>query len=235
MARILIVLIVTFLMQFTVIARDPAGFNNAPWGAAPDQVKKTTGAVLWQSDPVAAKGFPGQLNVQVFRSSDTIAGNKAMVKYYFFEDKLFQATVVFDFDAMKNYDFNYNVFRSVNDYYNAIKSKTIVFVNDIYSLLCTKYGKKEPIFKGLDPRYMFVNLDKYLNLERWNLRYNPYDYYLHITTAAYARWDFPKTRVIFSIAINASEKRFDYQLSLTSLDMEKPVQKKLNDLRMKGL
>jgi hypothetical protein len=198
-------------------------------------VKTAVSATGWVSDPVAAKGFPTQMNVLVFRSTDTIAGYGAAVKYYFYENKLFQATVIFNFDEMKKYDFNYNVFRSVNEYYNFIRSKTIVFVRDIYSLLLQKYGKKEPIFKGLDPRYMFVDLDKYLNRERWNLRYHPYDYYVHMTTEAYARWDFPKTRVLFSMAIDAKEKRFDYQLSLASLDMDKAIQKKMTELRMSGL
>lgn len=223
------------LMKIPAIAMDPAGFNNAPWGSAPDKVKTAVTATGWVSDPVSAKGFPAQMNVLVFGSTDTIAGYRAAVKYYFYENKLFQATVIFNFDDLKKFDFNYNVFRSVNEYYNFIRSKTIVFVNDIYSLLCQKYGKKEPIFKGLDPRYMFVDLDKYLNRERWNLRYHPYDYFVHMTTAAYARWDFPKTRVLFSMAIDAKEKRFDYQLSLASLDMERAIQKKMTELRTKGL
>jgi hypothetical protein len=56
-----------------------------------------------------------------------------------------------------------------------------------------------------------------------------------MTTEAYARWDFPKTRVLFSMAIDAKEKRFDYQLSLASLDMDKAIQKKMTELRMSGL
>ncbi|HEX2959848.1 MAG TPA: hypothetical protein VHO70_23635, partial [Chitinispirillaceae bacterium] len=66
-------------------------------------------------------------------------------------------------------------------------------------------------------------------------RYHPYDYYLKINTAAYARWDFPKTRVIFSTNISAVDKRFDYSLSLTSLDLEKAINEKMDELRMKGL
>ena len=235
MNTIRIIVLLILLTKIPAFSNDPAGFNNAPWGSTPDQVKVAVSATGWISDPVAAKGFPGQMNVLVFRSTDTIAGYSAAVKYYFYENKLFQATVSFNFDEMKKYDYNYNVFRSVNEYYEFIRSKTIVFVNDIYSLLCQKYGKKEPIFKGLDPRYMFVDLDKYLNRERWNLRYHPYDYYLHITTASYARWDYPKTRILFSMAMNASEKRFDYQLSLASLDMDRVIQKKMTALRMNGL
>jgi hypothetical protein len=223
------------LLQVSSFAVDPAGFNNAAWGTSPDMVKNAVNAQGWQNDGVTAQGFPATMNVAVFKSSEIVAGYKAVVKYYFYENKLFQATVVFNFDEMKKFDFNYNVFRSVNEYYLFIRSKSIVFVKTIYDLLCKKYGKKEPVFKGLDPRYMFVNLDKYLKQERWNLRYHPYDYYLHIVTAAYARWDFPKTRVIFSISLAAQEKRFDYQLSLTSLDLETAVQKKIDELRMKGL
>jgi hypothetical protein len=216
-------------------AAGPDGFNNAAWGFSPDQVKNAVNAQGWQSDGSSVQGFPQPMNVAVFKSLEMVAGYKAVVKYYFYENKLFQTTVVFNFDEMKKFDFNYNVFRSVNEYYLFIRSKSIVFVNNIYDLLCKKYGKKEPVFKGLDPRFMFVNLDKYLKQERWNLRYHPYDYYLHIATNAYARWDFPRTRVIFSIALSASEKRFDYQLSLTSLDLEPAIQKKIDELRMKGL
>ena len=74
---------------------------------------------------------------------------------------------------------------------------------DLEKKMVKKYGMKEPVFKGLDPRSMFVKLDAYLKRERWNLRYHPYDYYQRIVTAAYARWDFPKTRVIFSVNISA--------------------------------
>lgn len=228
-------LLVVVITLTCMAAQDPLGFDSASWGASPDQVRTKTGALQWQTDASAVQGFPKDMNVAVFRSSETIGGYKATVKYYFYENKFFQATVSFNFENLKNYDFNYNVFRSVNEYYNFIRSKTIVFVNDIYSLLGKKYGKKEPVFKGLDPRFVFVNLDRYVKQERWNLRYHPYDYYLHIITAAYARWDFPKTRVIFSIAINAPEKRFDYVLSMTSLDMEKIVRKKMDELRMNGL
>jgi hypothetical protein len=147
----------------------------------------------------------------------------------------FQATVVFNFDELKNFDFNYNVYRSVNEYYLAIRSKSLIFIYDVYDLLCKKYGKKEPVFKGLDPRLSFVKLDRYLKQERWNLRYHPYDYYQRIVTAAYARWDFPQTRTIFSVNISALDKRFDFSLSLVSLGMERLISKKMDELRMQGL
>lgn len=229
------ILIWALILLYTSFGANPTGFNNAPWGGDPQQVKNAAGAKDWQKDPTVQKGFPEQLDIQVYKSSETITGYRSVVKYYFYENKLFQVTVTFNFDEMKKYDFNYNVFRSVNEYYNYIRSRTLVFVNEIYALLSQKYGKKEPVFKGLDPRYMFVSLDKYLKQERWNLRYNPYDYYLHIKTAAYARWDFPKTKVIFSVAVNAAEKRFEYDLSLSSTDMERSIQKAINESKMKGL
>ncbi len=143
--------------------------------------------------------------------------------------------MTFNFNRLKNYDFNYNVFRSVNEYYYAIRNSTISFINDIYDLLQKKYGKKEPVFKGLDPRLMFVKLDRYVKQERWNLRYHPYDYYTHIVSSSYARWDFPKTRVVFSLNLSAPDKRFDYRLSSVSLDMEREIKKKRDELLMKGL
>lgn len=215
-------------------ATPPVGFNNAPWGASPEQVRSIVNPREWTIDPGADK-FPAGLNVSIYRTGAMIAGKQASVRYYFQDNKFFQATVVFNFDDLKNYDFNYNVFRSVNEYYLAIRSQTLVFVHDIYDLLNKKYGKKEPVFKGLDPRYVFIRLDSYVKKERWNLRYHPYDYYLKINTAAYARWDFPKTRVIFSINISASDKRFDYSLSVASIEMEKAINKRKDALRMDGL
>lgn len=226
-----------FLLFYPVMifgVNNPPGFNNAPWGATQDQVRAIVAPNQWVSDPLTAN-FPADLKVTIYRTDTEIVGRKAITRYYFCEDKFFQATVVFNFEDLKNYDFNYNVFRSVNEYCLAIRSQTLVFVHDIYDLLSKKYGKKEPVFKGLDPRAIFIKLDSYLKKERWNLRYHPYDYYLKINTAAYARWDFPKTRVIFSINISAVDKRFDYSLSLTSLDLEKAINEKMDELRMKGL
>lgn len=213
---------------------DPGGFNDAPWGSSQEQVRSIVKPSQWLSDPSAAE-FPADLKITVYRTNAEIAGYKATVKYYFQEDSFFQATVFFNFEDLKFYDFNYNVFRSVNEYYIAVRSRTLLFVHDIYDLLRKKYGMKEPVFKGLDPRTIFVKLDSYVKKERWNLRYHPYDYYLKINTAAYAEWDFPKTRVIFSINISASDKRFDYILSLSSLKLEKSIQEKMYQLRMKGL
>jgi hypothetical protein len=211
------------------------GFNKAKWGSGPDAVRQAVGATNWQADGSVAKEFPQGLAVTAFKSSGDIAGYKAVTTYYFWNNRFVQATVKFNFDALKSYDFNYNVFRSVNQYYNAIRSKTLVFTGDIFDLLRKKYGMQKPFFKDLDPRNSFVELDKYLKRESWNLRYHPYDYYLHIITQSYARWNFPKTVAIFSIAISAPDKRFDYTLSISSVDLAPKINAEKDSLRMKGL
>ncbi len=227
-------LIVIGTAAFLEAAVDPGGFNGALWGQTPEEVRKNSNAVTWQSDP-AEKGFPPELYVSVFRSPAVIAGYKASVRYYFTENRLFQATADFDFDDLAGFDFNYNVFRSVNEYYNAIRARTVLFVQDIYDLLAKKYGKRKPVFKGLDPRDVFRDLDRYVLQERWNLRYHPYDFYLNIVTSTYARWDFPQTRVLFSINIAASQKRFDYLLSLSSNRIAGPLRRAIDKARAKGL
>lgn len=211
------------------------GFNNARWGQSPDAVRQAAGASGWQVDQAASAGFPKELNIAVYRSSQEIAGYAASVSYYFWENRLFQATVRFPFDDLKNFDFNYNVFRSVNEYYQAIRSRSLVFVRDLYDLLKKKYGGKRPYFKKLDPKDSFVELDAYLRRERWNLRYHPYDFYQRIVTESYARWDFPSTRVIFSMAISAPDKRFDYTLSLASMTLSPQISSAKDSLRMRGL
>lgn len=231
---ITIALIILYSALICYGAKPPVGFQNATWGMSPEEVRKAAGVSNWQSTPLDA-AFPEGLTITAYIASSTIAGYQAQVKYYFYEQKFFQATVVFNFDELKNFDFNYNVFISVDRYYRAIHDKTLTFVADIYDLLRKKYGKKQPVFKGLDPRFVFKHTDAYIKQELWNLRYHPSEYYKRIVTAAYARWDFPKTRVIFSINISAKDKRFDYQLSLTSLDLEKEINKKKDELRMQGL
>jgi hypothetical protein len=229
-------LVVAFV--FTVTPEDPAsynGFNDSPWGSPPDKVRQHVSATGWQSDQGAAADFPKELGITTYRSSGEIAGYPAVITYYFWDHRFFQATARFNFDELKTYDFNYNVFRSVNEYYNTIRSRTLVFTRDIYDLLQKKYGKKKPFFKDLDPKHCFVNLDTYFKKERWNLRYHPYDYYLHIKTQSYARWDFPKTRVLFSITIDAPEKRFDYTLSCASIELASQVNVMSDSLRMQGL
>jgi hypothetical protein len=212
----------------------PQGFQNALWGMSPEEVRKASGAANWQSVPVDP-GFPQGLDIALYDASALIAGYPAQVTYYFYQQKFFQATVTFNFDQLVNFDFNYNVFISVDRYYQAIHGQTLTFVDDIYDLLRKKYGKKQPIFKGLDPRFIFKHTDDYIKQELWNLRYHPSEYYKRIVTAAYARWDFPKTRVIFSINISAKDKRFDYFLSVSSLDLEKEIRTAKDSLRMQGL
>jgi hypothetical protein len=214
--------------------QSPNGFNGAEWGTSPAEVQRAVSAAGWQADPVA-QDFPQGMGVTAFRTNAQIAGYPAAVTYYFYQNRFFQATVRFNFDDLANFDFNYNVYRSVNEYYSAIRARTLNFVQDIYTLLAKKYGKKQPVFKGLDPRFAFVRLDTYVKQERWNLRYHPYDYYQRIVTASYARWDFPKTRVIFSINISAPDKRFEYALSAVSLDMEREVNTEMDRLKMQGL
>lgn len=215
-------------------APDPGGFNGALWGQSSAEVQKNVKATSWQTDPVQVS-FPPDLKVAVFRTTAVVAGYNVSVKYYFQEDRFFQATVDFVFNDLVNFDFNYNVFRSVTEYYTAIRAKTLLLVNDVYALLLEKYGKKQPVFKGLDPRFVFNDLDRYVALERWNLRYHPYDFYLNIVTASYARWDFPHSRVFFSVNIAAPQKRFEYRLSLSSVDMTTSLQKTMNYLRSRGL
>ncbi len=212
----------------------PNGFNDAPWGSAPQEVQQIVDGDGWQPDPVA-DNFPQEMNVTVFRTNALVAGYNAQVQYFFYQDQFFQATVRFDFDDLAHYDFNYNVFRSVNEYYMEIRNRTLLFTQDIYSLLRKKYGRRQPVFRGLDPRLIFTRLDAYLKQERWNLRYHPYEFYQRIVTAAYARWDFPKTRVIFSVNISAPDERFDYQLSAVSLDLERIISGELDRMRMRGL
>lgn len=209
------------------------GFNGAKWGSQPDEVRTATGVKNWLPMPV--EGFPEQMNIKVFSSNTTIAGYSAVVKYYFWNDLFFQATTSFNFNELENFDFNYNVYRSVNEYYSAIRNKTMGFVHEIYKLLESKYGKKRPVFKGLNPLEIFSKLDSYLKLERWNLRYHPYDFYQRIVTSAYARWDFPKSRIIFSINISAPDKRFDYILSAASLEMKRAIDDEIEQLRSSGL
>jgi hypothetical protein len=200
MNRLVLILIIVLVSLAAGASSVPAsydGFNNAKWGIDPGAVKQAVNATTWQEDGAVAREFPRELAVTAFLSTGDIAGYKASTTYYFWNNRFFQATVKFNFDELKKYDFNYNVFRSVNQYYNAIRSRILLFTNDIFDLLRKKYGKQKPYFKGLDPRDSFTGLDSYLRQESWNLRYHPYDYYLHIVTQSYARWDFPKTIALF--------------------------------------
>jgi hypothetical protein len=210
------------------------GFQDAAWGMKPAEVQKAAGVTGWQ--PVTPEPlFPKDLGVTLYRAPAIIAGYQAVVTYYFFREKFFQATVDFTFNELKNFDFNYNVFISVDRYYRAIHDRTLTFVNDIYDLLRKKYGMKKSVFRDLDPRFIFKDTDFYIRQEVWNLRYHPSEYYKRIIASAYAMWNFPKTRVVFSVNISAKDSRFDYKLSATSLDMEKEITETKDSLRMKGL
>jgi hypothetical protein len=224
------------LVMFSIVyaSDSPPGFFDVPWGTSIDSTRLLSGGAGWGADGSAAE-FPPELNIQVYRTNNTIAGYNATVRYYFYESRLFQTTVMFDFAKLTSYDFNYNVYRSVTEYYTYIRSNTLSFVLDVYDLLSKKYGKKEPVFKGLDPRYTFVRLDALVKQERWNFRYHPFDFYQMIVTSSYALWDFPHTRVIFSINISAPDKRFEYTLSAASLDMVQMVTIRRDKLRMSGL
>jgi hypothetical protein len=220
---------------FSLYCAEPFnGFQNAQWAMSPDEVKKSNAPQTWNLLPAAAD-FPKELNIKIFSATQNIAGQAAVVKYYFCDDKFFQATVRFNFDRLKTFDFNYNVYRSVDSYYRAIHDQTLTFVFDLFDLLRKKYGKKEPAFIGRDQRDIFKNIDEYVRKEAWNLRSYPYDYYKKILANAYARWDLPKTLITFSIAISAPDKLFDYQLSLSSKNLAASVNAKKDSLRIQNL
>lgn len=230
-------LIISILLFFALnifSAEAPTGFQNADWGATPAAVQTAAG-VNWAANNALSQQFPPEMGITVYTANSTVAGYSATVDYYFFQNKFFQATVKFNFPELVNFDFNYNVFISVDKYYRTIHATTLTFVNDIYALLQKKYGKKQPVFKGLDPRHTFKYTDRYIKQEVWNLRYHPSEFYKRIVTASYARWDYPKTRIIFSINISAIDKRFDYQLSLVSMDLQKEINAAKDTLRMQGL
>ena len=232
-----IALLPFFILVFSVtaIAADTTGgFQNARWGMGPDEVRTSNNPRTW-SAVTTETNFPKDLKITTYLASQDIAGKDAAVTYYFFENKFFQATARFNFDQLKNFDFNYNVYRSVDSYYRAIHNQTLTFVYDIFDLLRKKYGKREPAFRGADPRRIFMAVDEYCSKEAWNLRSYPYDYYKKIAASAYARWEFPNTIVIFSIAITAPEKQFDFQLSLSSTSLTSTVNAKKDSLRTQNL
>lgn len=232
MRTFIVILIISAGSLFA--ADSPPAFYDIPWGTSADSVRLLTKGQGWNIDRVGLE-FPKDLNISVFNTSVTIAGYSASIRYYFWDNRLFQSTVIFDFKELASYDFNYNVYRSVSEYYAFIRSKTLTFVFDVYDLLAKKYGKKEPVFKGLDPRFTFVRLDALVKQERWNFRYHPYDFYQMIAGSSYARWDFPKTRVIFSVNFSAADKRFEYLLSAASTVMVDEITERRDQYRMSGL
>ncbi len=227
--------ILLFTFTLLLAGENPTGVHSVPWGttAAETATLLAPPATNWQVN--TPKDIPAELPIKAFTSDNKIAGYKAQTTYYFYEDKLFQATVVFDFDNLKSYDFNYNVFRSVDQYYRQIRSSTLVFVDDIYSLLKNKYGKKQPVFMPLDPKMVLMDTDNYLGQERWNHRFHPSEYYKRIVGSAYARWKYPKTEINFAIAISAADKRFDYTLSFASTVLRREIEKAVEKQKNSGL
>ena len=132
-----IILLVLFTVSF---AQNPSGIDNLDWGASPETVRNAVKAQGWQQDPLGNEFPEAQCDCLQGKLKDS--GLRCKHGYYFYDGKLFQTTVTFNFNQLKNYDFNYNVFRSVNEYYYAIRNSAISFINDIYDLLQKKYGKK---------------------------------------------------------------------------------------------
>jgi len=217
---------------------NPEGYRGIAWGSSVAQAQAVLqGVPLTQltARPRTAN-FPAELNIVRYQIlADTVAGYPARTTLYFFNDQFFQAIITFNFNRFINYDFNYNVFISVERYYNDIRGTTLNFVSDIYALLTEKYGRRQPVFRTLDPRHSFVDLDNYLAQERWNLRYNPSEFHRAIATQSFAQWRFPKTEVRFAIAISAIDKRFEYTLSLASTELISEVEKSIGDIRREGL
>ncbi|MGM0444416.1 MAG: hypothetical protein ACQEQV_09535, partial [Fibrobacterota bacterium] len=228
--------IILCLFSLTVIltAADPKGFQGADWGSTPAEVQGAVPGNGWNRVE-QQELFPTSPDVIAYGRPQTIAGYPAQTTFYFYEEQFFQITISFDFSRLEEYDFNYNVFISVDEYYREIRSTTTTFVNDIYTLLREKYGRKQPVFKGIDPRNIFMRTDNYLAQERWNLRYNPSEYYKRIIARAYALWKYPETEITFAINISAADERFEYTLSATSQDLTKEIKETIRQNRSRGL
>lgn len=227
------ILLLTLLSAIYSIT--PIGINGVTWGSSSQTVQNSAVPKVKNWKQVNQNEFLKGLPITAYTSNDSIAGYKAKTTYYFYNDSLFQATIRFNFDYLKNYDFNYNVFVSVDRYYREIRTTTITFVNNIYSLLEGKYGRKQPVFLPLDPKQVLTATDNYIGQERWNLRYNPSEYYKRIIGSAYARWKFPKTEINFAVTISAADKIFDYTLSYVSTSMARTIKKKVKEIKSQGL
>lgn len=226
----------SFLIYFIVIVPvfstiPPEGYRDVLWGTSLVEVQQAFEGKTFRKITPQDMQFPENVPLSCFAIDDVVAGYPAKTEFYFFEERFFQVLIRFDFDRLKTYDVNYNVFISVDRYYTEIRATTLLFVADIYELLYQKYGRKEPTFRTLDPRFCFVETDKYLAQERWNLRYKPSEYYKCIVAQSYAEWRFPKTEIRFAVALSASEQRFDYTLSLVSLDLLSEVQGEIQSIR----
>ncbi len=213
----------------------PVGVHEVPWGSAPAAVQGRANPRPNGWTAVPATGMPEGLPITSFSTRGTIAGYNCNTTYYFYQNRLFQATVKFDFEDLKTFDFNYNVFISVDKYYKEIRTRTLTFVADIYNLLSAKYGRKQPVFMNLDPRMVLMDTDNYIGQERWNLRYHPSEYHKRILGRAYARWTYPKTEINFAVNIAAADKRFDYTLSFVSTELRREIEKAVKTQRATGL
>ena len=149
-------LFMVFLVPITFAASsDPAsydGFNNAKWGIAPEAVRQAAGAGNWQSDGNVVKEFPKELGISAFKSTGDIAGYKAVTTYYFWNNRFFQATVKFNFDDLKKYDFNYLIaqrkrkvsnliIESYQEAGGSVKNCTESFMPRIPATSCTMVSK----------------------------------------------------------------------------------------------
>ncbi len=223
-----------WLALFSYGVTKPNGLQDALWGESSQIVQGKLRGNGWRIVQ-NSNAFPAELQITMFELDQKIAGYDATTKLYFYKDQFFQSTIAFDFSSLENFSFNYNVFISVDRYYREIRSKSLTFVSDIYSLLRSKYGKKQPTFVNVDPRNIFANTDNYIYKERWNLRYHPSEYYKRIIAVAYAQWKYPKTDITFAVNISAADKRFDYTLSLTSVKYVKEISKEKSRIRVEGL
>lgn len=231
MSKTVIIFLAVFLPLFS--ATTPLGYGDALWGDSEAQVTSVATTQLTKSTPKTA--YPAALEITQLVGVQDVAGYSAKTSYYFYKNQLFQVTLVFTVPGLKNYDFNYNVFVSVDGYYREIRDKSLVFINEIYSLLQSKYGKKQPVFVKLDPQKAFVPTDTYISQERWNFRYAPSEYYKRIVVQGYAKWLYPKTEINFAINISAPDKRFDYTLSLGSTLLKDEIERASRKLMSNGL
>lgn len=217
---------------------NPNGYRDIPWGASVAEAQAILAGVQFTEIPRdnrRERQFPEDVNVRRWQINEAVAGYPARTDLYFYNDRFFQAVVRFNTNRFLNFDFNYNVFISVDRYYNYIRSNTLNFIADIYALLAQRYGQRQPTFQGLDPRNAFVELDNYIGRERWNLRYNPSEYFRRIQTQSFAQWRFPRTEVRFSVIISAFDRRFEWTLSLASNEILREVERSISNTRQRGL
>ncbi len=230
------VISILLLAIFTLFAVEhPNGIHGVEWGINSATVQETAIPVVANWRTVNPEIEQDGLPITAFSSDTPISGYPATTTYYFYNDSLYQATIKFHFSDLESFDFNYNVFISVDKYYREIRSQTLIFVDNIYSTLRTKYGRKQPVFLPLDPRQVFMDTDNYIAQERWNLRYHPSEYHKRIIGRAYARWRFPETEINFAVNIAAADSRFDYTLSYISTKMRRDISNSVQDMNESGL